>query len=1800
MKRTLHGLFGIFLVVSLYNPCFATQLSGAYTINPSTTASATVFNDFISAITYMNSTNIRPDGGPANTGTVGVSAAVTFNVAAGTTYTLTSPILISSITGASTSNKIIFKKSGTGTNPLIIGYSGTGSADGIVIFQGASFIIFDGIDVKDPSSNTSATTQMEWGYALIRTSAPIGSQYDTIRNCTITLNRSNSNTVGLYADCGYWASGVYTAITTQPSSFSGTNSYNGFYKNTISNCFTPIAIRSYASGAGIFDLNNDCGSKGGNIITSFGYQALVSPYTNTYTGAAVHAILFYQQAGTYYINNNNITLTSADNVSSTINVISSVAYAIAAAGSNPTIVGNTMNITSFATSGTTMGITNNQGTSSSIEDVENNVITCVNITATGAFNFCAINIESTIPSGKYIYNGNEIKNCNIYGTGYFYGLSSDGKGGPSSTFSYSGNKIHDNIRSNGASGDMYLIYDDIGSKPLTEANNQIYNNTNLCGNLYAIFNTISTSLENINNNAIYNLTTNAGAVTGIYLKSTNSTPRNIYQDSIANFSSTSGFAIGINIGSGNSSNIYQNKIYLPGGALGGMFLSAITGTSASPSFIANNFVTVGGTGALNAGIFDVGGGYHNYYYNSVLMTNTNASSAGFIISQSSSGAGVNFINNCSSNTGGGPAVYLTNAAGVNSMDYNNWYSLGSYMGIYSSTNISSLSAWQKASGFDVHSISASPGYRSNIDLHLSSLLLARAGNLVSQVNNDIDNKPRHPAPTIGANEILPLKTDIGVSAILSPTYGSCGDSFTTLIANVKNLGTDTQNNVIVTASVKMPTGATNTYNYTIKSKIPYDSIVTVIFPTTFNTVNGGTYVFKLYTSLVGDLNRANDTLTSVVTIYRHSPAPNGVGATICHYGTLKLTATANSKNDSLYWYGDPGANVLLGLGRTFITPPINTTTSYFVQERVTPVKYNLGPKSNAIGGTTTTLSTTGFKFNALNSFTIDSATIYPVNTGIVNITLVDSFGNKLRTVSVPVNVSVSGTPVTVPLGIIVTQGNGYSFMFNDSAAGGMYYNSTGAIYPYTVAGVASIISPTNGTGTSGQYYGLYNMYIRTSNCPSKTTQVNAVIGAPGATLKLDPVSAGALFDGTASKPDKVCAGSKLIYDYSTVLGDAGFGKTWTIVSKTLKTPKGTIKKDTSSTIPSTLGGPGSFTINTKSADADSTYILSITFRSLGKTTCDSIVQRYLFVSPPPVVKFGVSTTCFGNANKFTDSSTILAGSIYFWNWDFGDATTSTQQNPSHIYASVGKNTVSLTAVSDFGCSGSITKTMEVYPYPKAKYTFTTGCQNDTTKFIDASTIPSGTISIHKWYFGDGTTSSATNPIHFYSKSGPYTVKEVVLSSYGCKDSLVTHVKIPSKPVAIFSYINACVGSNISFSNTSVDSSNANQNKWDFGDGNTSTSPIPIHAFAKNGSYKVKLTVTSKDGCTDTVSHSITPLPKPIVNFFASAACTGKSVTFSDSGKNGNSALYNWTFGDGGSSTIHNNVVSHTYTKAGTYKAKLSINSTIGCTDSESKSIVIVDNPKAGFTTVNVCIGNTTLFTNTTTPTLGISHKWDFGDGSAVNTSLSPTHKYNAAGAYKVKYTATSSGGCTDTTSKSVNIYTLPVLGKWTASVHNFTVSFSPQDSTFKTYKWFFGTGDSSTSVKPVYVYPAIKASYFVKLSVTNTNGCSATISDSVAVGKTGINAGPGLLLNDIAIYPNPFNNKLTISYSLTVKSRLGISIFDMQGRQITIIKEGNFETGNYNDEIDASALKMTGGIYLLRMAINEEQFTVRIVNMKLN
>ena len=153
--------------------------------------------------------------------------------------------------------------------------------------------------------------------------------------------------------------------------------------------------------------------------------------------------------------------------------------------------------------------------------------------------------------------------------------------------------------------------------------------------------------------------------------------------------------------------------------------------------------------------------------------------------------------------------------------------------------------------------------------------------------------------------------------------------------------------------------------------------------------------------------------------------------------------------------------------------------------------------------------------------------------------------------------------------------------------------------------------------------------------------------------------------------------------------------------------------------------------------------------------CSDTLNRNVNVSTVPVANFGSNIVCPGITTCFSDLSTIPAGSIVNWQWNFSDTASgltdsSNSQNPCHTFLNTSSPNVSLTVTSNIGCQNTITTPVFFNPVPSADFSTTTPCLGNQTCFTDLTTLSSGSIQSRQWTFGEvssglANSSSLQNP-----------------------------------------------------------------------------------------------------------------------------------------------------------------------------------------------------------------------------------------------------------------------------------------------------------------------------------------------------------------------------------------------------------------------------------------------------------------------
>lgn len=425
--------------------------------------------------------------------------------------------------------------------------------------------------------------------------------------------------------------------------------------------------------------------------------------------------------------------------------------------------------------------------------------------------------------------------------------------------------------------------------------------------------------------------------------------------------------------------------------------------------------------------------------------------------------------------------------------------------------------------------------------------------------------------------------------------------------------------------------------------------------------------------------------------------------------------------------------------------------------------------------------------------------------------------------------------------------------------------------------------------------------------------------------------------------------------------------------------------------------------------------------------CKDSLSYDLHVYPRATLSFSAPSVFFGQTSAFENNSTITQGNLTYA-WSFGDGQSSNRIQPTHVYATADTFNVQVISTSSFGgCTDTLKMDHIVHPQVVADFTFSNVCQDYSADFTNQSLVASGTLS-YEWNFGDGTSSTNTDPIHHYEAPGTYLVTLVATSDLGSTDQKSKNIKIHPEPVANLDLAAVCDTDSASFKSLSSVGNGTLTFHWEFGDGSSSTNQDPKHLYTVDGTYDILHVVTTNEGCMDSISSKQIIHPLPQTNFSVDTVCFDVPTVFVNESTIAQGAIksYQWNFGDQTNSIEVD--PSKLYSKTGNYNVKLLAVSDRGCEFSVTNEAVVLPNPVVRFDVEDVCFGFTSEFINRSTVGIGqLTYRWDFGDTTNTSDLTDPTLIYSNPGIYDVQLYASSQFGCADSTTITTEVFALPTV-----------------------------------------------------------------------------------------------------------------------------------------------------------------------------
>ncbi len=548
---------------------------------------------------------------------------------------------------------------------------------------------------------------------------------------------------------------------------------------------------------------------------------------------------------------------------------------------------------------------------------------------------------------------------------------------------------------------------------------------------------------------------------------------------------------------------------------------------------------------------------------------------------------------------------------------------------------------------------------------------------------------------------------------------------------------------------------------------------------------------------------------------------------------------------------------------------------------------------------------------------------------------------------------------------------------------------------------------------------------------------------------------------------------------------------------TITTPSGTTLNASSASYTAIFSQPG-------------TYDVSLTVNGNQTQT----ILDYITVNALPTANFTADDVvgCFPHCVNFTDTSVPGSAPITTWNWDFGNGSSSPQQNPENCYGQVGTFTPVFSVSDANGCFSvkTIPGLVSVQNnFPTANFTRSSQLDCNPPVAITMTNISTGNSALMStWDFGDGQTQTVNGTeqvVHTYQNVGNYNVCVTVENEIGCERQKCLPLTIFETAQAQFtvSETEQCEGEPFIFTSTTTPTPVSFQ--WDFnGDGVTdNTTASPTYSFQTAGTYSPSLKVVYSTNCSDTEQGSVTlnvidGIEAAFSTQDTSSCMLPYTANFINQTTGPGILSYQWYINNIQVSTTAN--LQYTFNSYGVYNVKLFVTSSSGCTAQLIKDdLIVVEEPMVFFeNAISVCTDQPVPVFNVTVNSVEpvVFYFWDFtGDGVTDAEGLTPNYTYSAPGIYNITLTIETESGCVVSRTNDQEINVLEEVQSNLSTSTNITcagepVTFCIDQQPGNTYSWNFydGSGWVVMDLNEVCINHDYADTGYFDLSLTVFNG----------------------------------------------------------------------------------------------------------------
>jgi hypothetical protein len=1026
--------------------------------------------------------------------------------------------------------------------------------------------------------------------------------------------------------------------------------------------------------------------------------------------------------------------------------------------------------------------------------------------------------------------------------------------GSASSTATEGNNGNGNIFDKNTINGGYYGYYVYGSSSNANKNNIFRNSTVLNNYSYSIYLVYQSGAVVSKNNISRPARTTSGTATGVYMSTgtvgclvEKNRVHHMFDAMPTNTSTFYGVYVGGTGVSGQENKVFNNLIYSPGG-----------------------------NGSVY-GIYNSSSPYMQAYHNTIAFDDvaaTSGSAYGFY--QTGTASNINFRNNLvyitRSGTGTKRALYFGSTGSSIVSNYNLLYlnaaaGTDNHLGQYGTTNFTTFANWKTANSgaYDQLSVNDDPTFTNPAagDYTPASLSANAAGIALPSVPTDILDAARDAStPDLGAFEFIVLPgTNMRAEALVAPANAAsgCYTNAETVSVRIRNGGLATINFATdpVSLTVNITGAVTQTLSTVINTgTLASNATMVVALPSTLDMTTVGTYTFKAYTTVTGDINVANDTMPAVSRI-KVAINPGTISVSPPSYcitpGIPTLSTTGGTGYTSIQWQQSTTS------GTGFANISGATTSPYTLGSAITQnMYYRL-----VAGCGTATVNSTEDTAVINNPVITDTTNVSRCGPGIVTLGATANAGSGLNWYTA----ATGGTPI----------GSGTSFNTPSLTASTTYY-----------------VAASQGGGAT-QYVGAPNLSIGGTPAVVASYYLNFTVTA---TTTIQSVDA---YFSTVGTPFVVnirnAATSASVFTYSGTTTVSGTTTPQVIpLNATLNpgnyqigwtTDPGTYRNNAGGAYPYTIPGVISITGNTFN-DANYYYYF---YHWAVTTGCESsripviaTVKENTVVNVSP----GDDSTCLGGNASF---GVVAVGSGLNYQWrkdgvDISGATSAFYNITGAISSDAGSYDVIVTGECGADTSGAGTLTIRAETLIAAQPVSQVECPGNTATFTVGAT-GAGVLS-YQWKKGGNVITGATSSTLVISSvtaadAGDYEV--TVTGACGSITSTTVSLTlndvtaITTQPTAQTVCAGGSVTFNVAGTGTGTLTYQWKKNGNDITGATSSSLTINPAAAGDAGDYEVVVTGACGPVTSATVSLTVDPITAITTPPVASTVCEGSPASF---------------------------------------------------------------------------------------------------------------------------------------------------------------------------------------------------------------------------------------------------------------------------------------------------------------------------------